>query len=86
LGAKALTGDGQFVKPPLPRSGHGVVLSMPCEERLLLQMGNFPEQLLRRHLPVIALNGAKLFSPGFWWIGFKMNRSGSEVQILQMYS
>ena len=27
-----------------------------------------------------------LFSPGIWWIGFKMNRSGSEVQILQMYS
>ncbi|MCL6286063.1 hypothetical protein M3P21_21345, partial [Ruegeria sp. 2012CJ41-6] len=22
------------------------------------------------------------FSPGIWWIGFRMNRSGSEVQIL----
>ena len=27
------------------------------------------------------------FSPGIWWIGFKMNLSGSDVgQILQMYS
>jgi hypothetical protein len=29
---------------------------------------------------------SEVFSPGIWWIGFKMNRSGSEVQILQMYS
>lgn len=28
----------------------------------------------------------KVFSPGFWWIGFTMNRSGSEVQIFQMRS
>ena|GEM_PF-4363800 len=28
----------------------------------------------------------KLFSPGIWWIGSRMNLSGSEVQILQMYS
>ena len=28
----------------------------------------------------------KVFSPDIWWIGFKMNRSGSEIQILQMYS
>jgi len=27
-----------------------------------------------------------VFSPGIWWIGFKMNLSGSDVQILQMYS
>jgi phage/plasmid-associated DNA primase len=27
-----------------------------------------------------------LFSSGIWWIGFKMNRSGSDVQVLQMYS
>ncbi len=27
-----------------------------------------------------------VFSPGIWWIGFRMNRSGSDVQILQMYS
>jgi hypothetical protein len=27
-----------------------------------------------------------VFSPGIWWIGLRMNRSGSEVQILQMYS
>jgi hypothetical protein len=27
-----------------------------------------------------------VFSPGIWWIVFKMNLSGSEVQILQMYS
>lgn len=29
---------------------------------------------------------ANLFSPGIWWIGFRMNLSGSDVQILQMYS
>ena len=29
---------------------------------------------------------SEVFSPGIWWIGFKMHRSGSEVQILQMYS
>ena len=29
---------------------------------------------------------AEVFSPGIWWIGFKMNLSGSDVQILQMYS
>lgn len=28
----------------------------------------------------------KVFSPGIWWIGFRMNRSGSDVQVLQMYS
>ena len=28
----------------------------------------------------------KLFGPGIWWIGFRMNRSGSDVHILQMYS
>ncbi len=27
-----------------------------------------------------------VFSPGIWWIGSTMNRSGSEVQILAMYS
>jgi hypothetical protein len=27
-----------------------------------------------------------LFSPGIWWIGFKMSRSGSDVQVLLMYS
>jgi hypothetical protein len=26
-----------------------------------------------------------VFSPGIWWIGSRMNRSGSDVQILQMY-
>lgn len=26
------------------------------------------------------------FSLGIWWIGFRMNQSGSDVQILQMYS
>ena len=29
---------------------------------------------------------AYVFSPGIWWIGSRMNLSGSEVQILQMYS
>lgn len=29
---------------------------------------------------------AEVFSPGNWWIGSMMNLSGSEVQILQMYS
>jgi hypothetical protein len=29
---------------------------------------------------------AYLFSPGIWWIGFKMSRSGSDVQVLLMYS
>jgi hypothetical protein len=29
---------------------------------------------------------ASLFSPGICWIGCKMSLSGSEVQILQMYS
>jgi toxin FitB len=28
----------------------------------------------------------KVFSPGIWWIGWRMNRSSSDVQILQMYS
>ncbi len=28
----------------------------------------------------------QVFSPGIWWIGSRMNRSGSDVQILQMYS
>lgn len=27
-----------------------------------------------------------LFSPGIWWIGSRMNRSGSEVHVLRMYS
>jgi hypothetical protein len=27
-----------------------------------------------------------LFSPGICWIGFRMNRSGCDVRILQMYS
>ncbi len=27
-----------------------------------------------------------MFSPGIWWIGLTMNRSGSEVQIFAMYS
>jgi len=27
-----------------------------------------------------------LFSPGIWWIGFRMNLSGLDVQILQVYS
>jgi len=27
-----------------------------------------------------------VFSPGIWLIGSRMNRSGSDVQILQMYS
>jgi hypothetical protein len=31
-------------------------------------------------------NGGYVFSSGIWWIGFKMNRSGSDVQVLQMYS
>jgi hypothetical protein len=31
-------------------------------------------------------NVIRLFSPGIWWIGLTMNRSGSEVQILQTYS
>jgi hypothetical protein len=29
---------------------------------------------------------AYVFSPGIWWIGLTMNRSGSDVQILAMYS
>ncbi len=29
---------------------------------------------------------AMMFSPGLWWIGSRMTRSGSEVQVLQMYS
>jgi len=29
---------------------------------------------------------ALVFSPGIWWIGLRMNLSGSDVQILQMYS
>lgn len=28
----------------------------------------------------------KGFRPGIRWIGFRMNRFGTEVQILQMYS
>ena len=28
----------------------------------------------------------QVFSPGIWWIGLRMNRSGSDVQVLQMYS
>lgn len=27
-----------------------------------------------------------LFSPGIWWIGFRMNLSGSDIQNLQIYS
>lgn len=29
---------------------------------------------------------AYVFGPVIWWIGSRMKRSGSEVQILQMYS
>ena len=29
---------------------------------------------------------AEVFSPGIWWIGLRMNLSGSEVQHLQMTS
>lgn len=35
---------------------------------------------------VFAVLCAYMFSPGIWWIGSMMNRSGSDVQILQMYS
>jgi len=34
-----------------------------------------------RHLPK-----DYVFNPGIWWIGLRMNRSGSDVQILAMYS
>ena len=28
---------------------------------------------------------SQLFSPGIWWMGFRKNLYGSDVQILQMY-
>ena len=34
----------------------------------------------------VAIVWGYLFSPGIWWIGLRMNLSGSDVQILQMYS
>ena len=39
-------------------------------------------------LPAHAATPAEpyVFSPGIWWIGSTMNRSGSDVQILAMYS
>ena len=37
---------------------------------------------IARHLATQTL----VVSPGIWWIGFRMNLSGSDVQILQMYS
>ena len=38
------------------------------------------------HLPLLVWIAIYVFSPGIWWIGSRMNRSGSDVQILQMYS
>jgi hypothetical protein len=35
---------------------------------------------------VVRMLSDYVFSPGIWWIGSRMNRSGSDVQILQMYS
>lgn len=32
------------------------------------------------------LHEQQVFSPSIWWIGLRMNFSGSDVQILQMYS
>lgn len=31
-----------------------------------------------------APGGNQAFSPGIWWIGFRMNRSGAVLRILQM--
>ena len=32
------------------------------------------------------VNARQVSSPGIWWIGFRMNRSGSDVHVLQLYS
>jgi hypothetical protein len=37
-------------------------------------------------LHVICDSHGRLFSPGILWIAFRMSLSGSDVQILQMYS
>ena len=37
-------------------------------------------------IDLLVRKGAEVFSPGIWWIGSRMNLSGSDVQILQMYS
>lgn len=55
----------------------------PVVDRLLRAV------VLRRITPVQTIADYKddaVFSPGIWWIGFRMNRSGPDVQILQMYS
>lgn len=35
---------------------------------------------------LVAQGPVWVFSPGIWLIGFSMNRSGSQVQTLQVYS
>lgn len=37
----------------------------------------------RLRLQAEMLGQKPLFSPGIWWIGLTMSRSGSEVQILR---
>lgn len=37
-------------------------------------------------IPKASDHGPPLFGPGIWWIGLTMNLSGSDVQILAMYS
>jgi xylose dehydrogenase (NAD/NADP) len=52
------------------------------------QNGNrFEERLAPTdHYRLMVESFAEVFSPGIWWIGSTLNLSGSDVQILQMYS
>ncbi len=36
--------------------------------------------------PLVAVLAHEVFSPGIWWIGWTMNRFGSEVHILATVS
>jgi hypothetical protein len=36
--------------------------------------------------PTGGIAAGDVFSPGIWWMGSTMNRPGSDVQILAMYS
>ena len=52
----------------------------------LLTIGSYPDVGLADAREARQAAKAKVFSPGIWWIGSRLNRSGSDVQHLQMCS
>jgi hypothetical protein len=58
------------------------------DDKLLKNFSGCPVRVvgIRAELDLLEVRHIRWFSPGIWWIGSMMKRSGSEVQILQMYS